>query len=63
MAAVPASAARLVREATGANAAAITTAVAAFEERSAPSPAGDERLPPDHVGRGPDILSDPAFMP
>jgi hypothetical protein len=64
LAAVPASAAPVVRQATGANAAAITATNAAFEEEvgtvNCPAMSGCRRIVWDGV---PDIRSDPAFMP
>jgi hypothetical protein len=64
VAAVPASAAPLVRQATGANAAAITATNAAFEEEvgtvNCPAMSGCRRIVWDGV---PDVRSDPAFMP
>ena len=64
VAAVPASAAPLVREATGANAAAIAAAVDAFEEEvgtvNCPGGSGCRQIVWDGV---PDERSDPAFMP
>jgi hypothetical protein len=63
-AAVPATGAPLVRQATGANAAAITPAVDAFEEEvgvdNCPAMSGCRRIVWDGV---PDERSDPAFMP
>jgi hypothetical protein len=64
VASASASAAPVVRQATGANAAAITATNAAFEEEvgtvNCPAMSGCRRINWDGV---PDILSDPAFMP
>lgn len=64
VAAVPASAAPVVRQATGANAAAITPAVDAFEAElgadNCPAGSGCRRIVWDGV---PDVRADPAFMP
>lgn len=64
VAAAPASAAPLVRQATGANAAAITPAVDAFEDEvgadNCPAASGCRRIVWDGV---PDERSGPAFMP